>query len=262
MLATRVRTAVLLLFPALLAVWTGGWLLTLLLGAVFLAVQYELLGFSPSIGDRRRELLAFATLAVPLLTLGRGPEAGAVAQVLLAGAFLVSEVCVVERRPHQDIDLAALGSMSLVCAYTVPLGTLLIVEAPRHPAPVLLWFLGTIIAADTGAYFTGRAFGKGLLAPRISPKKTVAGACGGLVLPCLVSLLAGSGGIIPGGGVSILLGLLTAVLAIFGDLVQSLVKRAYGVKDSGTLLPGHGGVFDRVDALLFASPVLLLLRLW
>ena len=111
-------------------------------------------------------------------------------------------------------------------------------------------------AADTGAYFAGRAFGKKKLAPRISPGKTRAGLLGGLVLAPLVALLAAKS--MPIESIDplrlVLLSLVTAVVSVGGDLMISMHKRTSGFKDSGSLLPGHGGILDRLDSLLAASP--------
>ncbi len=117
--------------------------------------------------------------------------------------------------------------------------------------------------ADTGAYFTGRAFGKAKLYPAVSPGKTRAGlygALGAAVLAGLIASLSYLPSIPPIHGA--LLGLVAGLLGQLGDLVESLLKRSVGVKDSGTLIPGHGGMLDRIDALIFVSPVVYLYTLW
>ena len=112
-------------------------------------------------------------------------------------------------------------------------------------------------AYDTGAYFTGRAIGGPRFLTSISPSKTWAGAVGGLlVATALVALLLAGLGRLP--GEALLLGPLIAIAAQAGDLAESMLKRAAGAKESGTLFPGHGGILDRVDSLLFAGPVVYL----
>ena len=113
--------------------------------------------------------------------------------------------------------------------------------------------------SDTGGYFFGRAFGKHKLFEAVSPKKTIEGALGGLgcaiagcfVMKSQIDALSGLSAMD-----CVALGILGTIASIIGDLVESLLKRGYDVKDSGTLIPGHGGVLDRVDALLFSAPAI------
>jgi phosphatidate cytidylyltransferase len=124
----------------------------------------------------------------------------------------------------------------------------------------LLAALATVWAADTGAYFAGRYLGRHKLAPRVSPNKTVEGLLGGVVAGTLVALaFATFAGATTGQLPKVALVAAVAVLlSIVGDLYESLLKRHAGRKDSGTLIPGHGGVLDRVDAVLAALPVFAL----
>ncbi|MBD7986452.1 phosphatidate cytidylyltransferase [Luteimonas sp. Sa2BVA3] len=128
----------------------------------------------------------------------------------------------------------------------------------------LLLALMIVWATDTGAYFAGRAFGKRKLAPRISPNKTVAGLVGGALLGVVVAM---AGAWMLGTGLAqlplvALVALLTVLFSVVGDLLESLLKRHVGVKDSGNLIPGHGGVMDRIDSVLAALPVFALGKIW
>jgi len=117
-----------------------------------------------------------------------------------------------------------------------------------------LWVFGMVWAADIGAYFAGRAFGGARLAPKISPSKTWSGLVGAMIAALIASATIGDrAGIV---GVPLWIGLFMGLIAQLGDLGESWMKRRAGVKDSGKLIPGHGGVFDRVDGLL---PVALIL---
>lgn len=123
---------------------------------------------------------------------------------------------------------------------------------------LVLWALVIVWAADIGAYFTGRAIGKRKLSPSVSPGKTWEGAFGGVIVSVLAaSLVIWLLGWQPLLTWSLLAGGL-AVISIFGDLSESAVKRAREVKDSGSLLPGHGGVLDRIDSILVVAPVFAL----
>ena len=131
------------------------------------------------------------------------------------------------------------------------------------PAPVgMAWVLTVVLstwAGDSAAYLAGRAFGKHKLAPVVSPGKTIEGALGGLIAAVLVSVAVfGASGSLPIWA-GALVGAGLGVCGQLGDLSESFLKRQAGVKDSGNLIPGHGGMLDRVDALLFAFPAALLM---
>lgn len=132
---------------------------------------------------------------------------------------------------------------------------------------LLLYLLVLIVAADTGAYFGGRKFGKHKLAPKVSPGKTWEGVAAGMFCVSVVSLVycyslelhhQGWNNVL----VFIGLSLVTAMFSVVGDLTESLYKREAGLKDSGTILPGHGGVLDRIDSLTAAAPVFLACLGW
>ncbi len=130
----------------------------------------------------------------------------------------------------------------------------------------LLAFIGPWVS-DTFAYFCGRAFGKHKLIPEVSPKKTVEGSIGGIVFAAIAFVLTGfivekcNPSVVPSYGVLAIAGAVISVISQIGDLIASVVKRRYGIKDYGWLFPGHGGVLDRFDSVLAALPVLYLLSL-
>jgi len=136
--------------------------------------------------------------------------------------------------------------------------TLLALRAAPHGLVYVLLVFAGIWGTDTGAFFIGRALGGRKLIPEVSPKKTVSGAFGGFL--CAVLLDIAVGGLFLPHGWSLVIqlsivGAVTSVAGQMGDLVESALKRHYSVKDSGTILPGHGGVLDRFDSLLLAAPI-------
>jgi len=137
----------------------------------------------------------------------------------------------------------------------LPLGALVGVATVAGREAVLV-LMGTIVVSDTSQYYAGRTFGRHPLAPRRSPKKTVEGAVGGFVVAPAVLAAVGQAWLPGLDPVRLaLLGVLLVAAGIIGDLFESMLKRAADMKDSSHLIPGHGGVLDRIDALLFAAPI-------
>ena len=136
----------------------------------------------------------------------------------------------------------------------LPLAALVKIRLLAGPQAVFFVML-TIMVSDTAQYYTGRSFGRHPLAPRISPKKTIEGAVGGFVVATAMFVAVGAWWA-PSMSIAarVVLGFALVALGIAGDLFESFLKRRVGVKDSSNLIPGHGGVLDRIDALLFAAP--------
>lgn len=157
-------------------------------------------------------------------------------------------------RPASKLLVFVAGIMSLVPAFfaLVALSRYPTTGAINGPA-LLLFVLATIFGTDVGGYFAGRFLGKRKLAPSVSPKKTWAGVGGGLVVAALVGFIGSTVfnlawfRLVP-------LCLIIAAISILGDLTVSLFKREAGIKDSGVLFPGHGGILDRIDSIAAASP--------
>lgn len=214
---------------------------------------WELLGILRASGLTPAPWLLVVLTAASSLAMGQAPAAyGAV--VLSGLAALLFEVLA---RGH---GLAVAGSVLAGAVWVgVPLGLLARVHALGGPKVVLL-LLGTVVVSDSMQYYTGRMFGRHPLAPNVSPKKTIEGAVGGGLFGT-AALVAGGHWLLPAVSLPLLVatGAGVVVAGICGDLFESRLKRLAGVKDSSALIPGHGGVLDRVDALLFAAPVFYLL---
>lgn len=137
-------------------------------------------------------------------------------------------------------------------------------DNPYHGAKLVLLVCVLVWAADTGAYFSGKRFGKHKMAPAVSPNKTIEGLIGGALLAVLVTWGGAFVLDIPfvSVGSLLLIAVVTVIASVMGDLVESMFKRVSGIKDSGNILPGHGGILDRIDSLTAALPVFALLYLW
>lgn len=263
----------LVLAPVVLAlVWLGGgWTAGLLAAAVAIGIR-EIVAIFQAGGLHPRRLVALAlglgfVVSAIVRSRGGGDLSGAVLALGTIGALLAE----IARRDRAG----ALGAWAVSLAGAVYAGWLLshfillreFNGVPLRPNPLAglridpgaAWVFATFAvtwAADTGAYFAGRAFGRHKMAPLLSPKKTWEGAAGG----ALAAVGAGFGivallGLPVGPGAAVVLGLIGAVGGTFGDLAESMLKRQAGVKDSGALIPGHGGLLDRIDSLLFTGPL-------
>ena len=201
---------------------------------------------------------ASAALALAFVLYDRqtpGADEGLLGAVLLALLVLAGTLLLVlgPPTPH-TLTQAAVMIMGPIYV-GLPLGALMWVQAVAGPSATL-WLVGVGATSDSAQYFVGRAFGRTKLAPSVSPAKTNEGAVGGLVAAALVGgalapyCLPGVSG--PG---SVAIAFALAVVGIAGDLFESLLKRSVGAKDASSIIPGHGGVLDRIDAYLFAAPV-------
>ncbi|MET0308550.1 MAG: phosphatidate cytidylyltransferase [Sphingomonas sp.] len=243
-LGTRLVVAVVLIGLAFAALRLGGfafWLVIVVAAVLMMGEWADLSNATP----QQKRLSQYA-LSVPLAILcpfAAGP--GFFALGLLAGAFFF--VAIVSR----NVRLAA-GTLYV----GLPVFALLLLRAHPDGFLVTLWTMAVVWACDTGAYFAGRAIGGPKLAPAISPNKTWAGFVGGVVAALLftLALVYLNPGLMAGSSM-VLLSPWLAMLAQGGDLFESYLKRVAGVKDSGNLLPGHGGLLDRLDGLVPVAPV-------
>ncbi|TVP56897.1 MAG: phosphatidate cytidylyltransferase [Gemmatimonadales bacterium] len=260
-------------------VWAGGWIMTAVVLLLGLLACHEVLGFARAGGWR-----PFTGVALPvtaLLILGAGwfgayAPWGGMALGLLLAATIGSLILAIFLRGAQGGPMPSVGFTLLATVYVaVPMALMIFLR--QHPASswssaswdgtfLLVFPLLVTWVADSSAYFGGRRFGNRKLIPAVSPSKTVEGAVSG-VIGAMASAAAFTAVLLPtmGGGLQLsvsaaaLLGLLVGTVAQLGDLAESLLKREAGVKDSGSLLPGHGGVMDRFDAVLFTVPVTYLM---
>jgi len=175
--------------------------------------------------------------------------------VLISVVIAVAALALPTWRGGRDALPRAGASLLPILYLGLPVGTLIAIRE-MHGARGLFLLMLTVMVSDSAQYYTGRLFGRRPLAPAISPKKTIEGAIGGFVFGTALFVIAGRWWL-PEAPVTlrVALGLAIVALGIAGDLFESMLKRSAGIKDSSTLIPGHGGVLDRIDALLFAAPI-------
>jgi phosphatidate cytidylyltransferase len=257
---TRVLSGAALVAIAVAAVWLAPRpVFRVLAFLLLLAAAHELVKLARAGG---LQIPAWPAVVSALITLGVVALPGADSSrsanlhaVLLAQFVAVSAIMLSSWRGGPDALARVSTSLFPSIYLALPLGALVALREDEGPGPLFLLML-TVMVSDTAQYYTGRLTGRRLLAPAVSPKKTVEGALGGFVFGALVLAVAG-GWWLPRVPLTlrVLIGLAIVALGITGDLFESMLKRSAGVKDSSALIPGHGGILDRIDALLFAAPV-------
>lgn len=262
MLAQRLVVTILLLPLGLFVIHIGGWVFAGTVAVVLSIAVWEFGGLFRVDGYRPATgLMLAATIAV---VLGRARDNFGSAPLILTTfllAAMIYHLIQYERgrdKAGTDLSITLAGAMYIgwLGAYLVSLRSL----------PEGKWWLLVVLPsvwlADGGAFFIGRNLGRNRLAPRLSPKKTsegylagiIAGSLGGALLASLWRTGAGDQSALALGSGAVL-GFVLAMITPLGDLGESMIKRQAGVKDSGSLLPGHGGMFDRIDTWLWAAPI-------
>jgi phosphatidate cytidylyltransferase len=254
MLRWRAATALVLAPIALASIALGKWAILLVLLVVIAGAAYEL--------SRALEplpfLAAFGAGALPLLLSIPYDQTG-----ILAGAMagLPWALFWLAARPETRTLRAVLAVLLMSLWVGAPLAHLGLFPHTRYGILLILIAVVGPWISDSGAYFAGRFFGRHLLFPSLSPKKTVEGGLGGLLLTILiiapVAYLLLDFGLVK----ALIIGAVVSVASQCGDLFESSLKRILDVKDLGTFLPGHGGVLDRVDSLLFTAPAVYYISL-
>ncbi|MEN8200712.1 MAG: phosphatidate cytidylyltransferase [Thermodesulfobacteriota bacterium] len=209
----------------------------------------------------RYPVLLAALILLPALSLSLAPQTGVTGGLVAAFLLLGLWTLATYGKGLDSYGFFARGTFGIVWIGLLGAHLLLIRQLPEGNHWILI-LTGITAGSDSGAYFAGRAFGRHKLSPLISPNKTREGAVGGIIAGmAAASLLAVL--LLPSVPWLFLLvsAILLGVMGICGDLVESVVKRATGTKDSGTILGGHGGILDRADSILFAAPPLYYLLL-
>jgi phosphatidate cytidylyltransferase len=259
-LGARVVSAIVLALAALVSTWLGGWLFALfwLLGGIAVLAEWiAMTGVRP-----RLPLQIGLGAALVLVTLlSRGDAGPAAAGLVALGAIVLGAL--VARGARDRLWTVSGFAYAAVISVVPPL----VRDHPELGVVGILWMFAVVWITDIAAYFTGRRLGGPKLWPRVSPKKTWSGFAGGLVGGTLcgfaVAWIASRSGWTPpvDFAVVVLVSAVASVASQLGDLGESAMKRAFGVKDSSRLIPGHGGVMDRLDGFWSVAALLGLLLL-
>jgi phosphatidate cytidylyltransferase len=272
MLAQRVTTALVLLAILAAAVWAGGAALAEAIAILLGAAAYEWLRLAGH--GRRSSVLCAAALAGALLLLeltGRRPSAGLLTLMLGSATALWLVLAALVLNAAQRGGRVYASASTVLAPALLAAAWFAILALLAQGLTWLLSVLALVWLADIAAYFSGKAFGRRKLAPAISPGKTWEGVAGALM--AVVGLAFGLAMALPtaplfstrliqelGAPLGALVLVWLVAMSVLGDLFESLLKRQAGVKDSGRLLPGHGGVLDRIDALLPVLPAVALIQ--
>jgi phosphatidate cytidylyltransferase len=272
-IATRITTGLVMAAAVLAAIWLDPEPWSVVAAAALVGcIGYDevmRMGMPVNAADRGLVMRAIGQLAAAamvvtpaLVGLEAALPAVAVGAVLtLAVAALLRPAAVDRAGQHAAIALAALWYVPLLMALLPLIKQGAAAERGREWLTIALM---VAFFSDTFAYFAGRMLGRHKLYPAVSPGKTWEGALGGLLGGVVATAACGSAWLVPelGWRTAVVLGVLGSAAGQVGDLFESLLKRTYRVKDSGDLLPGHGGMLDRVDGLLFVSPVIYAFVTW
>jgi len=252
--------------PIVLAVaWLGGWWAFAVAALVALLAIYELHMMMLHEGYHPLILVSCALASLFMVAAMLPRQRLPLLEIGISVALLASFPFLFSRKKLEGAMLD--WSLTLAIAFYVgwPMSLLLVLRGYQAGLGAGLWWLfvlfGGVWGFDTGAFFAGHFWGRHKLAPRISPGKTWEGIFGGLIFSIAAAVLFAA---LPLGipwYLGVLLGILVGVAAALGDLAESLIKRQTHVKDSGQFFPGHGGVLDRIDSLLFAILVIYIFAL-
>ncbi|WP_159884335.1 phosphatidate cytidylyltransferase [Paenibacillus puerhi] len=255
----RIVTGIVAGLAFFILLYLGGYWFTGLIVALAVIGYDEFLRMNGLKKNRLVEAVGYVGLLLLVIPWQLGVIGAAQLIWLLMFVFMAATVI---SKNKTTIDQAAIAFLGMVY---IGLGFHYMIETRSIPEHGLFWTLLVFLCiwtTDSGAYFTGSKFGKTPLWPTISPKKSVEGAIGGIVLSIVVALaFAWSRPELLGYGQAVWIGVVIAVIGQMGDLIQSAYKRVKGIKDSGTILPGHGGVLDRTDSWLIVFPFLHALTL-
>jgi phosphatidate cytidylyltransferase len=251
-LRLRIISALALAALAFAAVWAGGTPFAIFISMMAFIVFVEWTEIAGLSAFENVRLVASVAMLLPMLIL-IGFGGGSALVALLVCGIATYFVCQSTTRETANWTAAAVVYCGLAAIALVGL------RNSENGIALILLLFAVVWGTDIGAYFVGRRLGGPKLAPKISPGKTQSGAIGGLVIAVVAALAVNSFFDIYPAALVVFIAVIVSIISQIGDLFESYLKRRFGVKDSGTILPGHGGMFDRVDGLMPAAIALFLI---
>lgn len=254
----RIITAIILLVVAVPPVYLGGWLFQALIGLISLLASTELVNMA---GIEKKSIPAYlthiATLGIVYFNNIEGIKilnlTPVFFQIFLIMLLLISTVFVDEF----NFTKAGIATLSI---FYIGLGGYSALTIRMNNLPLFIYILLIVMSTDIGAYFVGSSIGSRKLSPKISPNKTIEGSIGGIVISFILSAIYLKFFTFNHSYmIMLIISIALSITGQIGDLIASSYKRHFGVKDSGKLLPGHGGILDRMDSTLFTLSMALLL---
>lgn len=258
-MAVRALTGAAYVGLTLGAAWAGPFTTFLLFLPVAIIAAYELQRLLPDSANSLPKTFGMLAVAILYSSASLGVFDGdryTIFVALIAFAIFLFSVGWTLMRGSSDPSGELGGVLLQMALIALPFSAM--IHLFKHGTVVFVGFMVMLWTADTGAYLVGRTLGRTKLLPSVSPNKTVEGFLGGVATTMLVAYLFSLYQPVLATGTWLICGALVAVTSTMGDLIESAFKRAKGVKDSGTILPGHGGMLDRFDGALLAAPAMLL----
>jgi phosphatidate cytidylyltransferase len=249
-LPLRIASALVLAPLAVAAAYVGGWLFMVFWGGAALVVFWEWTALVCGRGQHKLSAIGIVVLALAIVLAASDGHWRAIYLAAIPVVLVLGMVACVAIAPRQHRIWMAAG---VPYAGAIGIAPIILRGDAAFGFVAIILLFAVVWATDIVAYFTGRAVGGPKLAPRLSPNKTWSGAVGGLVGAVLAAVavvyFSGAGGVLA----AIVIAIALSVVAQIGDLFESAIKRQFGAKDAGTLIPGHGGLMDRLDGFVAAA---------
>ena len=251
-MATRIISALVGLPILLFFIYLGGGAFAFMVAVLAAVGLFE---FARMVGGRQQFLFIPVLLGVGILLTGSYLKWENWVSLGILCTFCIVFTVAVFRFPSFNVEDIAVNFLGLIyIGWT--LAHLIAFDGLDNGRLLVLYLFVAIWSSDSGAYFVGRFLGRHKLCPRVSPKKTIEGSIGGILVTSVILSLLNADFSMLSPVVTVVIAVVISIIGQIGDLIESLIKRYYGIKDSGKLIPGHGGILDRFDSIMLAAPVM------